>query len=300
MMMRSPMDPSAQGIIPTIVSIIKKLTGEPLAKCGQIGLKPFCKINPAPKKGDKFWSKRPKKVALKQARPPPKKKSKSKGKVAVTEPSDADESQVGDVFSENEGNESQEDSVEVISVSSDSSSPPPKPARRICGKESLAQAESAFGDLKKSLADQQDARAKSEEKYQVILSEMVKLKAAHNKAQVDQDVAVKQVEKAEAKLEVVQQELAGLKQHISNMAQAIFGPRAANLQNDCVLMLKAIYTLIEQLYTGSVLTVKAVMGAKEPITSIEKVLGCLSTLPPQIGQMGSKADLSERKPPSDL
>ena len=50
-------------------------------------------------KGDKFWSKRPKKVALKQARPPPKKKSKSNGKAAITEPSDADESQVGDVFS---------------------------------------------------------------------------------------------------------------------------------------------------------------------------------------------------------
>ena len=52
-------------------------------------------------------------------------------------------------------------------------------------------------------------------------------------------------------------------------------PRAANLQEDCVLMLKAIYMLTEQLYTGSVVTVKAVMGAKEPITSINKVLGCL-------------------------
>ncbi|KAI4967084.1 hypothetical protein ZWY2020_031065 [Hordeum vulgare] len=421
-----------------IVSMIKKLTGEPLAKCSQIGLMPFCKINPAPKKGDKLWSKRPKKVALKQARPPPKKKSKSKGKAAVTEPSDVDESQVGDVSSENEGYESQEDSIEVISVSSDSSSPPPKPARRICGKvpmshpnacldpnfllkkaqhasyrktrshsgdlvsglpvktptkkrqnensppssgdsvmsalppmirvlgaqakkrktggststtapepiekpastqdnlakdksddqadlpnspkegtktpnppsslktaedpdvviitgtsfskpasavlskyvststqpsigheiskaklsqyenlefkelcssfasrleasyemekslllmmknrheESLAQAESTFGDLKKSLADQQDTRAKSEEKYQVILSEMEKLKAAHNKAQADQDVAVKRAEKAEAKLEIVQQELAGLKQHISTMAHAIFGKK---------------------------------------------------------------------------
>ena len=51
-------------------------------------------------KGDKFWSKRPKKMAMKQARPPPKKKSKGKGKDAVTEPSDADESQVGDVLSE--------------------------------------------------------------------------------------------------------------------------------------------------------------------------------------------------------
>ncbi|KAI5003410.1 hypothetical protein ZWY2020_030570 [Hordeum vulgare] len=117
-----------------IVTIIKKLTGEPAAKCGQIGLKPFCKINPTPKKGDKFWSKRPKKSAMKQARPPPKKKSKGKGKAAVTEPSEADESQVGDAPLENEDNESQEDFVEVISVSSDSSPSPPKPATRICGK----------------------------------------------------------------------------------------------------------------------------------------------------------------------
>ena len=56
-----------------------------------------------------------------------------------------------------------------------------------------------------------------------------------------------------------------------------------------MLMLKAIYTLTEQLYTGSVLTVKAVMGAKEPITSIKKVLGCLSTLPPQIGELTRSA-----------
>ncbi|KAI5005623.1 hypothetical protein ZWY2020_032866, partial [Hordeum vulgare] len=66
-------------------------------------------------------------------------------------------------------------------------------------------------------------------------------------------------------------------------------PRAANLQEDCVLMLKAIYTLTEQLYTGSVLTVKAVMDAKEPITSIKKVLGCLSTLPPRIGELTRSA-----------
>ena len=54
-------------------------------------------------------------------------------------------------------------------------------------------------------------------------------------------------------------------------------------------MLKAIYTLTEQLYTGSVLTVKAVIGAKEPITSIKKVLGYLSTLPPQIGELTRSA-----------
>ncbi|KAI5006570.1 hypothetical protein ZWY2020_033813 [Hordeum vulgare] len=73
------------------------------------------------------------------------------------------------------------------------------------------------------------------------------------------------------------------------MAQAVFGPRAANLQDDCVLTLKAIYPLTEQLYTDSVLTVKAVMGAKEPITSIKKMLGCLSMLPPQIGELTRSA-----------
>lgn len=51
-------------------------------------------------------------MALKQARPPPKKKSKRKSKAAITEPSDVDKSQIGDVSLENDGSESQEDSVE--------------------------------------------------------------------------------------------------------------------------------------------------------------------------------------------
>ena len=89
--------------------------------------------------------------------------------------------------------------------------------------ELLTQAESAFGDLKKNLTDQQDARAKSEEKCQLILFEMEKLKADLKKAQADQDALIKRAEKAEAKLDTVQQEMSGLKRHISNMAQAVFG-----------------------------------------------------------------------------
>ena len=50
-------------------------------------------------KGDKFWSKKPKRPAMKHAKPPPK-KTKGKGKAAVAEPSEADESQVGDAPSE--------------------------------------------------------------------------------------------------------------------------------------------------------------------------------------------------------
>ncbi|KAI4968566.1 hypothetical protein ZWY2020_045896 [Hordeum vulgare] len=411
---------------------------------------------------------------------PPSKKTKGKGKSAAAEPSEVDESQVGDALSENEDNESQEDSVEVISVSSDSSPSPPKPARRICGKvpfshpnayldpnfllkkahhTSNRKTRSHSGDLvsglpatnkrkpnenspptsgdsvmstlppmirvpgaqakkrktsgstpvptsepikesapiqdnpdqaepenqmdlpespketmdtpkppsplmtredqnavvitgtgfskpaatvlskhmasssqaipelglskaklyeyenlefkelcsgfssrleasyemEKSLLrmlenkHEQDARAKSEEKYQLALAELEKLKAELKRAQADQDATIKRAEKAEARLATMQQELSGLKRHISNMTQAVFGPRAANLQEDCVLMLKAIYTLTEQLYTGSVLTVKGVMGAKEPITSIKKVLGCLSALPPQIGELTRSA-----------
>ena len=90
-------------------------------------------------------------------------------------------------------------------------------------QETLIQTESALGDLKKNLSDQQDARTKSEEKYQLVLAEMEKLKADLKRAQADQDAATKRAEKAEAKLATVQQELSGLKRHISNMAQAVFG-----------------------------------------------------------------------------
>ena len=51
-------------------------------------------------RGDPFWSKRSKKMALKQERPPTKRKTKGKSKAAITESSDVDESQISDVSSE--------------------------------------------------------------------------------------------------------------------------------------------------------------------------------------------------------
>ena len=63
------------------------------------------------------------------------------------------------------------------------------------------------------------------------------------------------------------------------------GARAANLPDDCVLKLKDIYTFAEQLYTGGVLTIKAVMGNKGPVMTIKQMLGFLSTLPPQIEEL---------------
>ena len=50
-------------------------------------------------KGDKFWSRKPKRPAMKNVKPPSK-KTKGKGKSVAAEPSEVDESQVGDALSE--------------------------------------------------------------------------------------------------------------------------------------------------------------------------------------------------------
>ena len=91
----------------------------------------------------------------------------------------------------------------------------------------MTRADSTLADLKKNLAEQQDARTESEEKYRLALADMEKMKANHQKlekkAHVDQAAIVKRAEQSEDKLEAALQELSGLKKHISNMTQAIFG-----------------------------------------------------------------------------
>ncbi|KAI4996404.1 hypothetical protein ZWY2020_051189 [Hordeum vulgare] len=118
---------------------------------------------------------------------------------------------------------------------------------QIKNEESLTRADSTMVGLKESLAEQLDAQAKFEEKFCLALIDMEKMKAEHkrfeDKAHVEQAAILKRAEQAEEKLKATVQELSGLKRHISNMTQAIFGPRAATLQNDCILKLKAIYTL---------------------------------------------------------
>ncbi|KAI5012467.1 hypothetical protein ZWY2020_024733 [Hordeum vulgare] len=56
-----------------------------------------------------------------------------------------------------------------------------------------------------------------------------------------------------------------------------------------MLKLKAKYTFTEQLYTGGVLTIKAVMRTKEPVRTIKHMLSYLSTLPPQIEELKRSA-----------
>ncbi|KAI5000250.1 hypothetical protein ZWY2020_004839 [Hordeum vulgare] len=135
-------------------------------------------------------------------------------------------------------------------------------------KESVTQTESVVADLRKNLAEQQNARSESERKYHLVLAELDRMKADNQKLErkgkADQAVILKQAEQAEGKLEAAQQELSGLKKHISNMTVAMF---------------------------GGVLTIKAVMGSKEPVKSIKNMLSYLSMLPPKIEELKRSAAL---------
>ena len=51
------------------------------------------------------------------------------------------------------------------------------------------------------------------------------------------------------------------------------------------MQLKAAYTLLEQLYTGSLRTIRYVMGAKNMPTTIKESLNVLSTLPSQLKEL---------------
>ena len=82
-------------------------------------------------------------------------------------------------------------------------------------QEFVTQTESALADLRKNLAAQQNARSESERKYHLVLAELDRMKADHQKlekkAKAHQAAILKRAEQAEEKLEAAQQELSGLK-----------------------------------------------------------------------------------------
>ncbi|KAI5013561.1 hypothetical protein ZWY2020_037074 [Hordeum vulgare] len=125
-------------------------------------------------------------------------------------------------------------------------------------EESMAQSEPAVADLKKNLTGQQDAYSGLEAKFRLLQSELEKMKADQEKfdkkANADQATILKRAEQAEEKLKAAQQELTGLKKHVSNMTVAMF-----------------------------------VMGSKEPTMTIKKMLSFLSTLPPQVEELKRSA-----------
>ena len=91
----------------------------------------------------------------------------------------------------------------------------------------MAQSEAAVADLKKNLTGQQDAYSGLEAKFRLLQAELEKMKADQEKfekkANADQAAILKRAEQAEEKLKAAQQELTGLKKHVSNMTVAMFG-----------------------------------------------------------------------------
>ena len=57
------------------------------------------------------------------------------------------------------------------------------------------------------------------------------------------------------------------------------GPRSSNLNQDMLVELKVVYTLVEQLYTGTQRTLAAISPAGQVPTLLIDVLKKLSVLP---------------------
>ena len=142
---------------------------------------------------------------------------------------------------------------------------------------------SQLTDAKTRLADQEVEIKTANSKLQLSLSETENLKTSlteKKKSWADEKtLLVQRAEAAEAALEEVTTELTGLKNCVSQMVSAIFGesfalvtytlflpgietayltfvkiltgPRSNNLSQNSVTKLKAVYTLVEQLYTGA-------------------------------------------------
>ena len=92
-------------------------------------------------------------------------------------------------------------------------------------------------------------------------------------------------EKAEAALQEVTAELTGLKHRVSQMVSAIFGPRSSNLSQDMLVKLKAVYTLVEQLYTETQRTLATMSPSNQGPNLLSDVLKKLSILPARIQEI---------------
>jgi hypothetical protein len=60
------------------------------------------------------------------------------------------------------------------------------------------------------------------------------------------------------------------------------GPRSTSLGENMLMKLKAIYSLTEQLYAGTLRSLVALSGGKRPPTLLKTVLEQFSTAPAQI------------------
>ncbi|XP_073352248.1 uncharacterized protein [Aegilops tauschii subsp. strangulata] len=149
--------------------------------------------------------------------------------------------------------------------------------------------EADMSDLKNRLKMQEMETRKANAKFVSSIAAQEKLKTefhAERKAWAEEKVAlVNRAEQAEKALSEKTAELAGLKRQVSQMVAAIFGPRSANLNQSVVTKLKAVYTLVEQLYTGSQRALAVVALSNEVPTHLAEVLRRLAVLPQRIQEL---------------
>ena len=177
-------------------------------------------------------------------------------------------------------------------------------------------------NLKNRLETQELEIEKANTKFKFSVFEQEKLKKefeVEKKAWVNEKTSlINRAEKAEAALEEVTGELAGLKHHVSQMVSAIFGkspckcvkylslsidhktginspdhvyagPRSLNLNQDMLIKLKAVYTLVEQLYAESQRALSMVALSNEVPTLLVEVLKKLSVLPQRFNELRRSA-----------
>ena len=167
-------------------------------------------------------------------------------------------------------------------------------------------------------ATHQVARAVAEDKWRAAVSELEKTRAeltAYRKtAESEKTALTKRADDAESRLKTVSDELHTLKNHISRMTSAIFGKylttlyacykhlygrlimlnsllgeRSRQLSADSEMKLKAVYSLAEQLYCGTLCTIKAMVTEKCIPKNMKGVIEMLSTLPKQLVELKRSA-----------
>ncbi|XBI19901.1 hypothetical protein VPH35_061312 [Triticum aestivum] len=149
--------------------------------------------------------------------------------------------------------------------------------------------EADLADLKNRLKMQEMETRKANAKFVSNIAAQEKLKTefdAERKAWAEEKAAlVNRAEQAEKASAEKTAELSGLKRQVSQMVAAIFGPRSANLNQSVVTKLKAVYTLVEQLYTGSQRALAVVALSNEVPTHLVEVLRRLAVLPQRIQEL---------------
>ncbi|XBI54809.1 hypothetical protein VPH35_036746 [Triticum aestivum] len=141
--------------------------------------------------------------------------------------------------------------------------------------------ESDLADLKSRLKTQEMETRKANAKFVSSIAAQEKLKTefdAEQKAWAEEKAAlVTRAEQAEKALTEKTAELSGLKRQVSKWS--------ANLNQSVVTKLKAVYTLVEQLYTGSQRALAVVALSNEVPTHLAEVLRRLAVLPQRIQEL---------------